>query len=559
MIQRNKSGKINVFLFHFFLPSSVVLILISYLVCSHLFIKAKELDERLEKETVSLFEHVITDELGAVSRDLEILANSSHIRSFVNGNESNKQDLKDDFMLFSSVRGIYDQIRYLDSSGMEIIRVNAMKGGAIAVPEKELQNKKNRYYFEDFYEISRGETYISPLDLNIEHSEIEIPFKPMIRFGTPVFDSQGVKKGVVLLNYLAKSLLNEIKKTDVNSIGKKIIVNSDGYFLKGLKPEDEWGFMFPQREKKTMGEFYKEAWDTINRTNSGQISYNGYLFTFSTLYPVADSFRSSSGSGSAYNPSKYKIKGSDYYWKIISVVEPSYFEMKRNHLYLNMLWVLGPALLILCVASWILANYRIRRIMAENALHKVNESLESTVQERTSALNRANADLIETIDELKRSKDVIEEGERYYRSLINSIQEEIMVVAKDYKVTDINDTFVKATGFSRDQIIGKNCYETYHNLDSPCMFDGEPCPIERVITTGESERLIHKHLNAKGESRWVEIIFSPLLGQAGKIAGVIKVTRDIHEERVLEEQLRQAQKMEAIGRLSGGIAHDFNN
>jgi PAS domain S-box-containing protein len=559
MALMKNSGKINVFLFNFFLPSSALIVLIAYIVFSHVVVNERKISEKLERDTISIYEHIISDEIEFVTKDLLILADSSHMKALADGREENRKLLTDDFILFSKIRGIYDQIRYLDSEGMEIVRVNAVKGGASAVPDAELQNKKKRYYFEDSYEIDRGEIYISPLDLNIEHSAIEIPLKPMIRIGTPVFDSRGVKKGVVLLNYLAKRLLNEIEKLDGKSFGRSVLVNPEGYFLKGLAPEEEWGFMFPDRKNRTMEEFDREAWKTIQNTNSGQISSHGYLFTFATVYPVTAAFRSSSGSGDAFSPSRFKIDGSGYFWKIISVVDPPYFAAKRNRFLVSMSWLLIPTLLLLAGGSWILTHYRIRRIRAEKAFQRANEDLERKVGERTWALHRVNTELGTMVDELQKTRDGLADSDRYYRSLINSIQEEIMVVTKDYKVTDVNDTFVRATGLSRDQVVNLHCYETYHRQDSPCIIDGARCPIDRVIETGNPERITHQHKNASGEDRWVEIVFAPLRDKNDEISQVIKVSRDIHYKIILEQQLRQAQKMEAIGRLSGGIAHDFNN
>ncbi|HEY86017.1 MAG TPA: hypothetical protein G4N96_12995, partial [Chloroflexi bacterium] len=107
-----------------------------------------------------------------------------------------------EFLNFAQTRKIYDQIRFIDAEGNEIIRVNTSSGGVLSVvPEENLQNKADRYYFSDSIAIAPGEVFVSPLDLNIEQGQIEIlpdgSNKPVIRYGTPVvFDGEVV--GVIV-------------------------------------------------------------------------------------------------------------------------------------------------------------------------------------------------------------------------------------------------------------------------------------------------------------------------------------------------------------------------
>jgi PAS domain S-box-containing protein len=138
-------------------------------------------------------------------------------------------------------------------------------------------------------------------------------------------------------------------------------------------------------------------------------------------------------------------------------------------------------------------------------------------------------------------------GVRSQTEMIDAIQQAIVVVDRDDRVTGWNRFAESLYGWSRDEAIGGRLCELVRSE----VIDGNPhsTPIapERAVTT---QLLIHRR---DGSAFVASITSSPIHD------GRIVIARDLTAEHVLEDQARHAQKMEAVGRLAGGVAHDFNN
>lgn len=130
------------------------------------------------------------------------------------------------------------QLRYIDEFGMERVRVDWPVGRerAVLVPESELQDKSNRYYFQEASQAAPFFFWYSKLDLNMEHGEIENPEKPVLRVASPVYLQQQFR-GIVIINVHMKQFLNKLKN---NSLFDICLVDRDGYYLVSHDPAKSW-------------------------------------------------------------------------------------------------------------------------------------------------------------------------------------------------------------------------------------------------------------------------------------------------------------------------------
>lgn len=224
-----------------------------------------------------------------VLADLRVAASLPSMRLFINrGTDEEKAVLAGAFQNIMEAYGRYDQIRLLDTGGREIVRVNDQGGRAVVVLQEELQDKSARYYVKEAAGLNRGQIYLSPLDLNVENGTTQVPYEPMLRAATPVFDGTGNKRGILILNARGESLLERFREVmKAEPLHQAMLLNPDGYWLSNAG-KGEWGFMFG-RSDATFGHAYPDEWSTIAANDAGSIRSERGLFVFSTVAPVAGS------------------------------------------------------------------------------------------------------------------------------------------------------------------------------------------------------------------------------------------------------------------------------
>ncbi|MCB9208221.1 MAG: PAS domain S-box protein [Ignavibacteriales bacterium] len=366
----------------------MVIFVIVYLIRNYH--KENELSLILKEDEIHIraINDVFSTGFDNIVSDLEILSRTEILQNYLNEKtEKNFNQLNKQFLLFSSTKRIYDQIRFIDLNGMEISRVNFHKGNPQIVPSFELQNKSCRYYFAEAIKLSKGEIFVSPLDLNIENDKIENPVKPMIRFGTPVFNSKGEKKGIIILNYLAQNLLDEIDEHKSDSRFQLMLVNQDGYFLKSDVNENQWGFMYPDKKEMTFqNQFYNE-WKKINNEINGQFETDNGIFTFTTIYPISQAFQSSTNSIDSHNQSKLALSNIDYKWKVVSFFSNDILNYYLNKHVFQTYSIPFVFLLISAAISLFTANIIVKRKNADEKRKRALRALKESEEQFRNLLN----------------------------------------------------------------------------------------------------------------------------------------------------------------------------
>lgn len=284
-IKSNKRNTILYFMITFILIFTLSFLVLFYLEIGETKIRESELKKQ-EQRVLDLEGNFLSHEFNTALSDISYL---HHIfgEKLIEGEDYN--EIKENWVDFSTHRNVYDQIRYIDENGMEKLRINLGTNGGYIVSSDKLQNKGDRYYFLNSMKLSENEIYVSPIDLNIEDGKIEVPYKPVIRIARPIYDANGKNRGIIILNFLAEYMISGFREIAHNSSGEVILLNQDSYSLSSQDPSNDWNFMFDDKKDIKFSVNNPSEWEMIVKGNDQFVTKKG-LFT-SKIVILSDKFK----------------------------------------------------------------------------------------------------------------------------------------------------------------------------------------------------------------------------------------------------------------------------
>ncbi|MCB0190975.1 MAG: response regulator [Anaerolineae bacterium] len=452
--------------------------------------------EEQQLQLINTQQLTIDSTLQTAVSDLMLLSEGSALQAVADSSRPSgmsKQRLQERYYSFIAKRGVYAHIQVLDTTGMQIVRVDYNQGRPTITPPNQLTSKINNPYFKETIQLDQNEIYISPLELDHQNGQITRPLRPIIHVGTPVFNAQGQKLGIVKLTLLADTILNRLDLNAETGLGQVMLLNNAGYYLKAPDTQDEWGFMshfnaLDANNSLTFQNDFGDAWTTIQTQETGQFYTNDGLFTFQTIYPFHnDLIQEVEG---VFTP---QLAVEDYYWKYVSQVTPDALNNETSRLrtfFAIMLFLFYSAII---AVSWIIAR---------------NSLLRDASEQRANMLSQA----IETSPAI---------------AVITDMQSRIQYV---------NPKFTEVTGYTAVEAIGTNVIELSGVADDQVQ--------EKLQAIKEKGVWHGTHMIRKknGELYWELAAISAIKDTRGNIIHFARIAVDITYLKKMETELREAKE-----------------
>lgn len=248
-------------------------------------------------ESVASSGEKIVQNLKNLSDDILFFSKTPPIQGLMRAREGNGVDIETNstyqnwvdrmqitFSSMMEVKPYYMKLRYIDEKGNELVRVDSDRKNIKIIPNSQLQNKADRDYFPETMKLKPGEVYVSSLNLNQELGKIEIPYKPTIRYATPIFNTKGERKGIVIANALGNTLINMVKSANSEGSDQAFMLNQDGYYLYHPNYQKEWGFEL-KTNQNLKNDYSADIVAKILSGGKGEIEKGDLVISYNTVIP----------------------------------------------------------------------------------------------------------------------------------------------------------------------------------------------------------------------------------------------------------------------------------
>ncbi|MBX2866774.1 cell wall metabolism sensor histidine kinase WalK [Candidatus Kaiserbacteria bacterium] len=457
----------------------------------------------------------------------------------------------------------FGQLRYLDVTGQEVVRVDLKDGAPVRVAEADLQYKGDRSYMQNAEVLTEDTVYVSPVSLNREGVDmvIEIPYVPVIRYVFPIFDEEtGVRAGSLVGNVLFDELMKRtvLQTTTVTEVS---LIDAEGYYLLNRDTAKLWG---SGRDLDTTENFFKDFPGLVGALTQGVVSSTETdtdVFAFAKVFP---------------NPTD-----KTYYLSLIQHTPKTVLFGPIEGVVIQLFVVGAVAASILAVALFFVIRLLLRPLKVVTAaakqigkgefegniktssrdeigllaraintmsrnLRESYSTMQSKVEEQTNELadkvgelENTKRALINVLDDVEEARRIAEVEEKKTAAILGSIGDGLVVLDEQGRVVLVNKVFEELLGWKQSEVVGKVFIDVVPLIDE----SGTPLPKEKRLIAQSLRKGVSNRGSRTGKLSYqrkdgslfpVAISTAPVIVNE-EVRGAVEVFRDITQEAQIDK------------------------
>ena len=337
-----------------------------------------------ESELLSRSASLFSREIGHIKQVTLLLRNSVDARLHyqnVRGNSASvppwEDQIVEEFTKFAQISSLISQVRWIMPNGQEHIRINSQAGIITKVAKEHLQNKLNRPYVQNA--LNNHTAFITPLDLNVENTEVVRPFQPTVRGVIRLGDDT---PGLLVVNYDLSILFEQIRSLSTAELDLEIL-DSNGNWLLAADKSLEWaGILHSGNANFTIQSRYPTIWQKINSSKGlDRVFDDGRLWGVMKLYIDEE------------------IEDQEAHFSFIYFIARSNadaFLLWRNNLIMS---IASVAIISFLLIAWLISRQIIAQFETYRLLDIVQQE-KAQAEQTNRKLNLTNKRLVDLQDEL---------------------------------------------------------------------------------------------------------------------------------------------------------------
>jgi PAS domain S-box-containing protein len=513
------------------------------------------------------------DFLENVSSDLRVIQNSPSMAKWThenlsarNQNESELDRVSKELLALATTKPIYYQLRLLDDSGDECIRVECTNPNDSIktyrlVPHSELRHGRSAFYFLMINSTSYTKITLTPAE--VEHPPDERI--PVMSFAMPLAGDHGLA-GIVIANVFEKNFIRVIEsKRQFEFSPKVMLVTGEGHYLYHSEKKTDWNRLLASREEDNLQQDYPaNIAAAILSGGTGTLAEGaGEIISYAPLFLASDV------AGDVEPFSKFSVP----VYAVESVPEKAIMGSARSFALLYAGFT--AVFLVSAIGLGLLATRQFTRPIAQlesgaeiiakgNYGHRLrvetNDEIGKLADQfnvMAAALEARGKEILQHRSKLEvmvdqRTRELLEEKTKL-QALLDNVPSAFILLDKNFRIQTVSAAFEGLTHTALPDVKGKDCGHLFGESGT-C----HECLCRKAVESGMAESRIERVIDEKQGERFIERIAIPMK-ENEEVNSVLQIITDVTKRKRFEQELVYTEKLTAAGEMSSFVAHEFRN